>query len=64
MCATPSLALLENVGFTHWLPPEQVFPEEEKEFSATLRAVRYAQSRLEEEPPNPAANPEKLYYLV
>ncbi|CPZ67437.1 SulP family inorganic anion transporter [Mycobacteroides abscessus] len=59
-----SLALLENVGSTHWLPPEQVFPEEEKEFSATLRAVRYAQSRLEEEPPNPAANPEKLYYLV
>jgi SulP family sulfate permease len=34
--------LLANVGFDDWLPSESVLPEEEKEFSATLKAVRYA----------------------
>ena len=59
-----SLALLQNVGFTDWLPAEQVFPEEDREFSATLKAVRYAQTRLAETPSDPAAHQEKLYYLV
>lgn len=59
-----SLALLQNVGFTDWLPSEQVFPEEDREFSATLKAVRYAQTRLAETPSEPAAHQEKLYYLV
>ncbi len=34
--------LLTNVGFDDWFPSERVFPEEEEEFSATLKAVRYA----------------------
>ncbi|MUM19061.1 SulP family inorganic anion transporter [Mycobacterium sp. CBMA271] len=59
-----SLALLQNVGFTHWLSADQVFPEEDREFSATLKAVRYAQARLAEAPSDSEANREKLYYLV
>jgi len=35
-------ALLTNVGFDRWFPSERVFPEEDEEFSATLKAVRYA----------------------
>ena len=34
--------LLKNVGFNEWFPSERVFPEEDEEFSATLKAVRYA----------------------
>lgn len=34
--------LLTNVGFDQWFPSERVFPEEDEEFSATLKAVRYA----------------------
>jgi SulP family sulfate permease len=34
--------LLKNVGFDRWFPSENVFPEEDEEFSATLKAVRYA----------------------
>jgi sulfate permease, SulP family len=34
--------LLTNVGFDDWFPSEHVFPEEDEEFSATLKAVRYA----------------------
>ena len=34
--------LLKNVGFDKWFPSERVFPEEDEEFSATLKAVRYA----------------------
>lgn len=59
-----SLALLQNVGFTDWLPAEQVFPEEDREFSATLKAVRYAQTRLDETSSDQTATREKLYYLV
>lgn len=59
-----SLALLRNIGYTQWLPAEQVFPEEDREFSATLRAVRYAQNRLDETPSDPAPHQDKLYYLV
>lgn len=35
-------AVLRNVGFDRWFPPEHLFPEEDEEFSATLKAVRYA----------------------
>lgn len=66
-----TLGLLHNVGFDGWFPPEQVFPEEDEEFSATLKAVRYAHNRLAEqrlkEPftgvPELAPHAE-LYYLV
>jgi SulP family sulfate permease len=34
--------LLKNVGFDDWFPSDRVFPEEHEEFSATLKAVRYA----------------------
>jgi SulP family sulfate permease len=68
-----TLRTLENVGFESWFPAEQVFPEEEKEYSATLKAVRYAYSKLHlpvvgasssqgaQEDTEPLA---KLYYLV
>ncbi|WP_102420014.1 SulP family inorganic anion transporter [Mycobacterium sp. 4858] len=41
-----TLGVLNNVGFRHWFPAEQVFPEEDEEFSATLKAVRYAHNKL------------------
>jgi SulP family sulfate permease len=41
-----TLTILRNVGFERWFPTEQIFPEEDKEYSATLRAVRYAHSQL------------------
>jgi SulP family sulfate permease len=34
--------IIQNVGMNKWFPAEQIFPEEEQVFSATLRAVRYA----------------------
>ncbi len=54
-----TLALLKNVGFQAWFPVELVFPEEDEEYSATLKAVRYAHHRLAEAKPE-----EPLYYLV
>jgi sulfate permease, SulP family len=66
-----TLALLKNVGFQGWFPAEHVFPEEDEEYSATLKAVRYAHNGLAElkpkEPvmaPPEAAPPADLYYLV
>jgi SulP family sulfate permease len=61
--------VLTNIGFHDWFPGEQVFPEEEQEFSATLRAVRYARRRIDEPVHQvPAAERERdadpLYYLV
>lgn len=53
-------AVLKNVGFERWFPAEHVFPEEDKEFSATLKAVRYAHARTAELP----ADQPDLYYLV
>lgn len=41
-----TLAVLRNVGFDSWFPAEHVFPEEDEEFSATLKAVRYAHTKL------------------
>ena len=34
--------ILKNVGIDKWFPTEQIFPEEDRMFSATLRAVRHA----------------------
>jgi sulfate permease, SulP family len=41
-----TLRALKNIGFETWFPADQVFPEEDKEYSATLKAVRYAYSRI------------------
>ncbi|OBI51798.1 SulP family inorganic anion transporter [Mycobacterium sp. E796] len=54
-----TLTLLKNVGFQAWFPAEHVFPEEDEEYSATLKAVRYAHNGLAEPAP-----PADLYYLV
>jgi SulP family sulfate permease len=66
-----TLGVLNNVGFRNWFPAEQVFPEEDEEFSATLKAVRYAHNRLADvkvkEPFTTApelAPHSELYYLV
>ena len=66
-----TLGVLHNVGFESWFPAEQVFPEEDEEFSATLKAVRYAHNRLAKlklkEPFATApelAQHADLYYLV
>ncbi|MEB4211260.1 SulP family inorganic anion transporter [Mycobacterium sp. 94-17] len=66
-----TLGVLTNVGFQRWFPAEQVFPEEEEEFSATLKAVRYAHNRLagrkatETFAGAPELTPHsELYYLV
>lgn len=53
------LDVLGNVGLRHWFPTSHVFPEEDKDYSATLKAVRYAQSRLA-----PDRDEAELYYLV
>jgi sulfate permease, SulP family len=36
------MKILKNVGINKWFPPENIFPEEDRMFSATLRAVRHA----------------------
>jgi sulfate permease, SulP family len=63
-----ALTVLKNVGFERWFPSEQVFPEEEEEYSATLKAVRYAQTKLASQQDAAAPVEEyadtRLYYLV
>jgi SulP family sulfate permease len=63
-----TLTLLKNVGFQGWFPAEHVFPEEDEEYSATLKAVRYAHNRLAElkpqEPLTTSPEDAELYYLV
>jgi SulP family sulfate permease len=41
-----TLGLAKNVGFQRWFPEEHIFPEEDEQYSATLRAVRYAHAQL------------------
>jgi sulfate permease, SulP family len=41
-----TLAVAQNVGFHSWFPADHIFPEEDEEYSATLKAVRYARSKL------------------
>ncbi|OBA72182.1 sulfate transporter [Mycobacterium sp. 1554424.7] len=63
-----TLALLKNVGFQGWFPADHVFPEEDEEYSATLKAVRYAHNKLAElklkGPLAAAPDQAELYYLV
>jgi sulfate permease, SulP family len=40
------LDVLRNIGFKAWFPADQVFVEEDQEYSATLKAVRYARAKL------------------
>jgi SulP family sulfate permease len=66
----PDLAkILSNVRFDRWLPSDRIFLEEEKQYSATLKAVRYAyallkQSKDQSESISFPKAEEELYYLV
>jgi sulfate permease, SulP family len=66
-----TLSVLNNVGLQSWFPAAHIFPEEDEEYSATLKAVRYARSNLAAQqidtPLTTAANDKDdpdLYYLV
>lgn len=67
-----TLRALRNVGLESWFPEEQVFPEEDKQNSATLRAVRFAYTSLRQPvtvptgdaAPADAERQSELYYLV
>ncbi len=67
-----ALRVLRNTGFDTWYPADHVFPEEEREYSATLKAVRFAHAQLGALTPGAAASStesdipvlHKLYYLV
>ena len=54
-----TLAILHNVGLQSWFPAEHIFPEEDEEYSATLKAVRHARGHLAA-----VADAPDLYYLV
>jgi sulfate permease, SulP family len=63
--------VLKNVGFLDWFTTEHLFPEEDEDYSATLKAVRYAHDKLAElklkEPfgtPPERIEHSGLYYLV
>ncbi|MBW0019444.1 MAG: SulP family inorganic anion transporter [Mycobacterium sp.] len=60
------LVVARNVGFQDWFPPEHIFPEEDVEYSATLKAVRYAHTELAAQEPKPGTGEDApdLYYLV
>jgi sulfate permease, SulP family len=58
-----TLGILHNVGIESWFPAEHIFPEEDEEFSATLKAVRHARGHLAAIEVNSADSPD-LYYLV
>lgn len=58
-----TLTILRNIGFTSWFPDDHVFPEEDREYSATLRAVRYAYAQLNDEAEQ-SRRSEPAYYLV
>jgi sulfate permease, SulP family len=65
------LEVLKRLRFTAWYPAERFFPEEDENWSATLRAVRVAYTRLGESNTCPhcservdSARNRDLYYLV
>jgi sulfate permease, SulP family len=68
----PDLAkAMKNMGFSNWLSPEQVFPEEDDKDSATIKAVRHAYGLLEvndcehcKQKGLQDTGETKLYYLV
>ena len=59
--------ILRNLDFAAWLPADRLYPEEDEQYSATLRAVRYAlrlaHHRASAEGPVPAET-HATYYLV
>jgi SulP family sulfate permease len=55
--------ILKNVGINKWFPTEHIFPEEDRKFSATLRAVRHAH-RLASQNGAPDRGEDEVYYLV
>jgi sulfate permease, SulP family len=66
-----TLGILHNVGIQSWFPAQHIFPEEDEEYSATLKAVRHARGHLAPvevgRPPAKAIDledPPDLYYLV
>jgi len=62
---TELYAALRRVGITQILSAELIFPEEDEQFSATLRAIRKAHSlRAEGMPSSAVATSTGDYYLV
>jgi SulP family sulfate permease len=65
-------AIFANISLESWFPASQVFPEEEQQYSSTLKAVRFALAKLRAaraDEPIPQEQSEvelspKLYYLV
>ncbi|MGB9307950.1 MAG: solute carrier family 23 protein, partial [Mycobacterium sp.] len=57
-----TLGVLNNVGLQSWFPAEHIFPEEDVEYSATLKAVRYAHTKRDATEINEGDTP--VYYLV
>jgi sulfate permease, SulP family len=62
---------MKNMRFSDWLPPDQIFPEEDDKDSATVKAVRHAYGLLEQndcphckEMASQDTGQTKLYYLV
>ena len=41
---------MKNLGFEMWFPADQVFPEEQEKFSATLKAVRHVHELFKDNP--------------
>ncbi len=64
----PDLAkILINAGFLNWLPIEQIFLEEDEQYSATIKAVRYAyeiSGQRKKENPIASELDESWYYLI
>ena len=64
----PDLAkILVNAGFLNWLPIEQIFLEEDEQYSATIKAVRYAyeiSGQRKKENPTASELDESWYYLI
>jgi sulfate permease, SulP family len=65
-------SVLQNINIESWFPASQIFPEEEEQYSSTLKAVRLALAKLRAvraEEPAPKTQTDvdltpKLYYLV
>jgi sulfate permease, SulP family len=64
--------ILTNINLESWFPSSQIFPEEEEQYSSTLKAVRFALAKLraartQEPAPQTQVDVDltpKLYYLV
>ena len=60
--------ILRNLRFEEWLPADCIYPEEDRHYSATLRAVRHAYQLLHQNNPSASSQEqpanEAAYYLV